>query len=166
MAEPRPPADPVVDIRVRWRAGRVFLALAILLTLVALVRPLAPTMPRWLQGGHALLLGLVVVGSALLSSLRGSGRPERLALYAGLVLAADAAGQWLAPALLPAWPLMVLLLGSLAVAEALPVALGFAGQATLLAAADVVRPPVRCWWSRSSCSSPRLRTPRPPVVLR
>ena len=140
MAEPRPPADPVVDIRVRWRAGQVFLGLVGLLMLVALARPLAAPMPRWLQGGYALLLGLAVTGSALLSSLRGSGRPERMALHAALVLSVDAVGQLLAPGQLPVWPLMVLLIASLAVAESLPVALGFAAQATLLTAADALRP--------------------------
>jgi hypothetical protein len=49
MAEPRPPADPVLDIRVRWRAGQVLLGLAGLLALVALVRPLAPWSPGWLK---------------------------------------------------------------------------------------------------------------------
>ncbi|MGE5127067.1 MAG: hypothetical protein ACM3PV_12310, partial [Betaproteobacteria bacterium] len=136
MAEPLPPADPVLDIRVRWRAGRVFLGLACALTLVALVRPLAPASPGWLKGAYALLLGLGVTGSALLASLRGSKRPEALALQGCLVLFIDALGQLIAPAGVPAWPLMTLLIASQAVAEGLGLALVFAGQATLLAAAE------------------------------
>jgi diguanylate cyclase (GGDEF)-like protein len=136
MAEPLPPADPVLDIRVRWRAGRVFLGLACGLTLVALVRPLAPASPGWLKGAFALLLGLGVTGSALLASLRGSKRPEALALQGCLVLSIDALGQLIAPAGVPAWPLMTLLIASQAVAEGLWLALLFAGQATLLAAAE------------------------------
>jgi diguanylate cyclase (GGDEF)-like protein len=136
MAEPLPPADPVLDIRVRWRAGRVFLGLACALTLVALVRPLAPASPGWLKGAYALSLGLGVTGSALLASLRGSKRPEALALQGCLVLSIDALGQLIAPAGVPAWPLMTLLIASQAVAEGLWLALGFAGQATLLAAAE------------------------------
>ena len=40
---------------------------------------------------------------------------------------------------LPVWPLMTLLVGSLAVAETLKVALAFAAQATLLATAEAAR---------------------------
>ena len=64
MAEPHPPAEPVLDIRVRWRAGQVLLALAGALTLVALLRPLAPWSPGWLKSADALLLGLGVTSSA------------------------------------------------------------------------------------------------------
>jgi diguanylate cyclase (GGDEF)-like protein len=136
MAEPLPPADPVLDIRVRWRAGKVFLGLAVVLTLAALARPLAPASPRWLKGAYALLLGFGVTGSALLASLRGSKRAETLALQGFLVLSVDALGQLIAPAGVPGWPLMTLLIAAQAVAEGLWVALGFAGQATLLAAAE------------------------------
>ena len=136
MADPRPPADPVLDIRVRWRAGRVFLGLAGVLTLAALARPLAPASPGWLKGAYALLLGLGVTGSALLASLRGSKRAEALALQGFLVLSVDALGQLIAATGVPAWPLMTLLIAAQAVAEGLWVALGFAGQATLLATAE------------------------------
>ena len=138
---PRPPADPVLDIRVRWRAGRVFLAAAVVLTLVALVRPLAAASPAWLKGPYALLVGLGVTGSALLAVLRGRRQPETLALHGFLVLSVDALGQLVAAVGVPAWPLMTLLIASQAVAEGLWIALGFAGQATLLAAADAA-------WSR------------------
>ncbi len=136
MAEPKPPADPVVDIRVRWRAGQVALGLAAALSLVALWRPLWPARPGWLKGGYALLLASGVIGSALLASLRGSRRPEALSLQGFLVLSVDAIGQLVAPAGLPTWPLMALLVASQAVAEGLAVALGFAGQASLLAVAE------------------------------
>jgi len=135
MSDARPPADPVLDIHVRWHAGRVFLGLAALLTLVALVRPLAEHSPTWLRAADALLLGIGVTGSALLSSLKGQKRPEALALYGFLVLSVDALGQVAGPLGLPVWPLMALLVGAQAVAEDLKVALAFAAQATLLAAA-------------------------------
>jgi diguanylate cyclase (GGDEF)-like protein len=143
MAEARPPADPVLDIRVRWRAGRVFLAAAAVLALVALARPLAVASPHWLKGAYALLLGLGVTGSALLASLRGRRPPEALALQAFLVLCVDALGQLLAGSGVPVWPLMTLLIASQAVAEGPWVALAFAGLATLLASADAfwARPP-------------------------
>ena len=140
MADPAPPADPVLDIRVRWRVGQVLLGFAGALTLVACVRPLEPWSPGWLKAADALLLGLGVTTSALLASLRGRKLPETLALHGFLVLCADALGQVTGPRGFPIWPLMTLLVGALAVAEALPVALGAAGQASLLALAEAVRP--------------------------
>src|SRR5512139_1323979 len=140
MADPRPPADPVLDIRVRWRVGQVFLAAGAFFTAVALVRPLAPWSPGWLKAADALLLGLGVTASALLASLRGRKLPETLALHAFLVLSVDALGQVIGARGFPVWPFMALLVAALAVAEGLPVALGVAGQASLLALADVVRP--------------------------
>jgi diguanylate cyclase (GGDEF)-like protein len=142
MSDAPPPADPVLDIRVRWRAGKVFLVLALLLTLLALVRPLGESSPIWLRAADALLLGLGVTGSALLASLKGRRRPEALALYGFLVLSVDALGQVAGPFGLPVWPLMTLLVGAQAVAEELKVALAFAAQATLLAtAAGLAAPP-------------------------
>jgi diguanylate cyclase (GGDEF)-like protein len=133
MSDAHPPADPVLDIRVRWRAGKVFLVLALLLTLLALIRPLAAPSPTWLRAADALLLGLGVTGSALLASLRGRHRPEALALYGFLVLSVDGLGQVAGPFGLPVWPLMTLLVGAQAVAEDLKVALAFGAQAALLA---------------------------------
>jgi diguanylate cyclase (GGDEF)-like protein len=146
-----PPAEPVLDIRVRWRAGQVLLAVAAALTLVALTRPLALWSPAWLKTADALLLGLGVTSSAFLASLRGRKRAESLALYAFLVLSVDALGQVAGPVGLPVWPLMALLVGSQAVAESLRVALAFAGQATLLAAAAAVWPP-HDWWSPAAAA--------------
>ena len=71
----------------------------------------------------------------------------------------------------PIWPLMALLVAALAVAEGLPLALGVAAQATLLALADALRPLVppllpgrrtpstrgRCWPPPSATS--RWRSP-------
>ena len=140
MVDPRPPADPVLDIRVRWRAGKVLLGLAGTLTIVALTRPLAPWSPAWLKASDALLLGLGVTAAALLASLRGRKLPETLALHAFLVVSVDALGQVIGARGFPVWPLMTLLVAALAVAEGLPVALAVAGQAALLALADAVRP--------------------------
>ncbi len=125
--------DPLIAPRVRRRAGEVWLAAAAALTLVALVRPLGPTRPGWLRGADALLLAIGILGSALLATLRGSRRPEALALYAFLVLAVDALGQLSS---LPVWPFLVLLIAAQAVAEKLTVALLFAVQASVLAAAQ------------------------------
>jgi diguanylate cyclase (GGDEF)-like protein len=151
MAEPSPPAEPILDIRVRWRAGEVLLALAGVLTVVALLRPLAVRPPGWPQAAYALALGLGVTSSALLASLRGRKRAESFALYAFLVLAVDALGQVSGPMEMPVWPLMVLLVGSQAVAEDLRVALAFAGQATLLAAAQAAWPPPD-WWPAAAAA--------------
>ena len=139
MSDSAQPKDPVLDIRVRWRVGQVLLGLAGALTLVAFARPLEPWSPGWLKAACALLLGLGVTAAALLASLRGRKLPETLALYGFLVLFVDALGQVIGPRGFPVWPLMTLLLGALAVAEALPVALGVAGQASLLALADAAR---------------------------
>ncbi len=143
MADPPSPAEPVLDIRVRWRAGRVALGFAGFLTLLALVRPLAESSPIWLRAADALLLGFGVTASAFLASLKGRKRPETLALYAFLVLSIDALAQVIGPDGLPVWPFMVLLVGAQAVAESLDVALAFAAQATLLAAAEAAGPE---WW--------------------
>ena len=142
MAEPRPPdasrvpAEAVLDLRTRWRAGQVWLGLAALLTAVALVRPLWPASPSWLKGSYALSLALGVTGAALLASLRGSKRPEALALQACLVLSVDALGQLAGPMGFPVWPLMALLVASQAVAWDLRTSVGFALQASVLAFAD------------------------------
>ncbi len=140
MADTAAPKDPVLDIRVRWRTGQVLLGLAAFLALVALVRPLAAWSPAWLKAASALLIGLGVSAAALLASLRGHKLPETVALHVFLVLAVDALAQLVGPHGLPAWPLMALLVASLAVAEGLPLALGVAGLATLLALADALRP--------------------------
>jgi diguanylate cyclase (GGDEF)-like protein len=132
----RPPAEAVLDLRTRWRAGQVWLGLAAFLTLVALVRPLWPSSPSWLKGAYALSLAMGVVGAALLASLRGSKRPESIALQACLVLSVDAAGQLAGPLGVPVWPLMALLVASQAVAWGLRTAVGFALQAGLLAFAE------------------------------
>jgi diguanylate cyclase (GGDEF)-like protein len=136
---------PILDIRVRWRAGQVALGLAGLMTLVALARPLAPgTSPR-LKLALTVALGLGVAGSALLASLRGRGRSETMALYAFVLLSVDALGQLLSPAGWPSWPPMVLFLGALAVAESLPVALGAAALASVLATAEAAQTSFRDW---------------------
>jgi diguanylate cyclase (GGDEF)-like protein len=135
-----PPRDPVLDIRVRWRAGQVLLGFASVMALVALSRPLAAWSPAWLKAGGALALGLGVSTAALLASLRGHKQPETIAFHAFLVLSVDALGQLVGAHGFPLWPLMALLVASLAVAEGLPLALGVAALATLLALADALRP--------------------------
>jgi len=140
MADTPAPQDPVLDIRVRWRAGQVLLGFAGLLTLVALTRPLSAWSPAWLKAFDALALGLGVSTAALLASLRGHKQPETIALHAFLVLSVDAMGQLVGAHGFPVWPLMALLVASLAVAEGLPLATGVAALATLLALADALRP--------------------------
>ncbi len=134
------PRDPVLDVRVRWRIGQVLLGFAALAALVALVRPLAPWSPSWLKAAAALAIALGVSASALLASLRGHKLPETVALHTFLVLSVDALGQLASAHGLPVWPLMALLVASLAVAEGLPLALGVAALATLLSLADALRP--------------------------
>lgn len=150
---PAAPAGPVpiVDVRTRWRAGHVALAFAVVMAALSLLRPLAGAGSPRLRLAVTLALGLGAVGSALLSSLRGRGRPETLAFYAFLLLAADAIGQLLAPFGWPGWPLPALLVAGLAVAETRAVALGGACLATLLLAADAVaRPQPGAWQSAAA----------------
>jgi len=145
-ARDAPAAAPVLDIRVRWRAGRVALALAGALSVVALFRPLAPdgASPR-LRLLVTLLLGLGVAGSALLTALRGRGAAESFALYAFLMLSMDALGQIGRPLGWPDWPLPALLLAALAVAEPLPLALALAALGSLLAIADAAHAGFASW---------------------
>jgi diguanylate cyclase (GGDEF)-like protein len=130
---------------VRWRAGQVALALALLLTFAALARPLGPGGAPWLKLVTTLGLGLGVAGSALLTSLKGRGQAETLAFYAFLTLAVDGIGQVVGPDGWPAWPLMALFLASVAVAESLPLALGVAALASLLAVAEAAVTGFTAW---------------------
>jgi diguanylate cyclase (GGDEF)-like protein len=126
---------------VRWRAGQVVLGLMAAFTLLAAFRPLAASTSPYLKVTHAVGVGLGVTASALLASLKGRGRAESLALYGFLVLAVDALGQVISPWGFPIWPLMAVLVSALTVAETLPVALGFAAQASLLALCAALRAP-------------------------
>jgi diguanylate cyclase (GGDEF)-like protein len=135
-----PPRDPVLDIRVRWRAGQVLLAFAAVLALVALVRPLAAWSPAWLKAAAALATALGVSMAAVLASLKGHRQPETVALHVFLLLSVDALGQLVGAHGLPVWPLVALLVGSLAVAEGLRLSLGMALLASALALADALRP--------------------------
>ena len=117
------------------------LGLAGFLTLVALLRPLASPVSPWLKLTYLVALGVGVTGSALLSSLRGRGRAETLALYAFLALGLDALGQLLSPLGWPVWPFLVVLVAALAVAESWPVALAIAGLAAVLTASPLLRMP-------------------------
>ena len=112
MAETAAPKDPVLDIRVRWRAGQVLLGFAGVMALVAFSRPLAAWSPAWLKAFGALALGLGVSAAALLASLRGHKQPETIALHAFLVLSVDALGQLMGAHGFPVWPLMALLVAS------------------------------------------------------
>ena len=136
---------PVLDIRVRWRAGQVALGLAVLLTFAALARPLAPGGPPWLKLLATLGLGLGVAGSALLTSLKGRGQAEMLAFYAFLTLAVDGMGQVISADGWPVWPLLALLVAAVAVAEPLSIALGVAALASLLAVADSAAGEFAAW---------------------
>jgi diguanylate cyclase (GGDEF)-like protein len=132
------PSDggPILDLRVRWRAGQVVLALAAVMALLALLRPLAPGASPHLRLAVTTLLGLGVAAAALLSSLRNRGAAEQLAFYGFLVLCLDGLGQILAPLGWPVWPLLTLLVGAVAVAEPPAVGFGVAALAGLLTAAD------------------------------
>jgi diguanylate cyclase (GGDEF)-like protein len=153
-APPAAARGPLLDIRVRWRAGQVTLGLAGLLALAALARPLAPggASPR-LRLAFVVLLGIGVAAAALLASLRGRGAAEHLAFYAFLVLALDGIGQLLAPAGWPVWPLLAVLVATVAVAESQPLALGVAALASLLAVADTAAGGFAAWPSAVAASA-------------
>jgi diguanylate cyclase (GGDEF)-like protein len=138
---------------VRWRAGRVVLGFAAAFTLLALFRPLAVASSPYLKLAQAVGVGLGVTTSALLASLKGRGRPESLALYGFLVLAVDALGQVVGPWGFPIWPLMMVLIAAVTVADSLPVALAFAGQAALLSAAEAFRMPGHDWRSAAAAAA-------------
>jgi diguanylate cyclase (GGDEF)-like protein len=127
---------PILDLRVRWRAGQVVLAVGAMMTLIAVVRPLAPGASPRLRLMVTMLLGLGIATAALLSSLRSRGTAEQLAFYVFLVLCLDGLGQLLAPLGWPVWPLLTLLVCAVAVAEPPAIGFGVAALAGLLAAAD------------------------------
>jgi diguanylate cyclase (GGDEF)-like protein len=134
-----------VDIRLRWRAGQILLALALATAVLALLRPLAPGAPPWTRLGVTLLLGAGALASALLASLKGRRRPEQWAFYAFLLLALDGLTQILAPLGWPGWPLLALFVCALAVAEAAPVAFAGAFLAAALTIADAARASFEPW---------------------
>jgi len=142
--EPRAPG-PLVDARARWRAGQLALACGAVLTLVALLRPLRPGVSPTLRMADAIALGLGVAFCAFLVSLRGHKRPERLAFYLFLVLCLDAVDQLLRPLGWPVWPALTVVIGCLAVVEPPAIALGAAGLALGLQAADVLFAGLRGW---------------------
>jgi diguanylate cyclase (GGDEF)-like protein len=142
-AETSPPArGPLLDRRARWMVGRVASALALMALCFALVPALrlsVPDAPGTWRIGAILLLGLGVVGCGLLSSLRGRGRWEQVAFYLFIILFLDAIGQMTALKGFPVWPLLLLLVGVLAVAESLSVAVGAALVVALLVSADAYK---------------------------
>lgn len=129
----------------RTAAARALLALAAILTVVALPRPLSPSAPPWLRVLDAAVLSVAVVAAAWLWSLKGRTRLEPLALYALLALAIDGLAQALAPGGWPVWPGMALLVAAVAVAEPPAVALGLAALAGLLSAADAAASSFSGW---------------------
>jgi diguanylate cyclase (GGDEF)-like protein len=123
----------------------VALGLALFLAAAALFRPLGPQASPRLKLVTAVALGLGVVGSALLSSLRGRGQAELLAFYAFLTLAVDGLGQVLEGAGWPPWPLIAILVAAVTIAEPLSIALGVAALASVLAAADAAMGSFATW---------------------
>ncbi|MGE3373195.1 MAG: diguanylate cyclase [Vicinamibacteria bacterium] len=134
-----------MDARARWRAGQLALACGGALALVSLLRPLRPELSPTLRMADAIALGLGVAFCAFLVSLRGHKRPERLAFYLFLVLCLDAVDQLLRPLGWPVWPALTVVIGCLAVVEPPGVALGAAGIALGLQAADVLVAELRGW---------------------
>jgi diguanylate cyclase (GGDEF)-like protein len=123
----------------------VALALAGLFAVAACWRPLQGGASPGVKVAIALALGVGVVGTGLLASLRGRGTAEQLAFYAFLVLCLDGIGQFVEPAGWPMWPLMALTVASVAVAEGPPVGLAVAALAALLAVADASASSFQAW---------------------
>lgn len=128
-----------MDIRVRWHAGQVCLALAAVAAVLALFRPLGPAGSPRVRLAVTMLLGMGVASSALLASLKGRKHWEQWAFYAFILLALDGLGQMLQPLGWPAWPLLALAVGALAVADEAGVALAAAALLSTLAIADAAR---------------------------
>lgn len=141
----RPDGGPILDLRVRWRAGQVVLGVAGMMAVVALLRPLAPGGSPRVRLGVTLVLGLGVAAAALLSSLRSRGTPEQIAFYVFLVLCLDGLGQMIVPLGWPVWPLLTLLVGAIAVAEPPAIGFGMAALAGALAAADAAAGGFAVW---------------------
>ncbi|HEV8253757.1 MAG TPA: sensor domain-containing diguanylate cyclase [Vicinamibacteria bacterium] len=99
-----------------------------------------------------LALGLGVVASALLASLRGRGRAGQFAFYAFLTLSLDALGQMAAPLGWPVWPVMAVLVAAVAVAEPLAVAVGVAALASAMAVADAAKSGAGRWREATAVS--------------
>jgi diguanylate cyclase (GGDEF)-like protein len=128
------------------------LAAAALLSVLMAFRPLAPGASPRVRLAVTLALGLGVVASALLASLRGRGRAGQLAFYAFLTLSLDALGQMAAPLGWPVWPVMAVLVAAVAVAEALAVAVGVAALASAMAMADAARSGAGRWREATAVS--------------
>jgi diguanylate cyclase (GGDEF)-like protein len=129
----------VVDVRSRWRLGQLVLAAAGLAAVAALFRPLRTAGQGRLALAMVLVLAAGVSLSALLTSLKGARWPEALALYAFLVLSADAFAQLSSPYGVPAWPLTVVLVVAVSVAEDLGASSAVAALAALLAFAEAAQ---------------------------
>jgi diguanylate cyclase (GGDEF)-like protein len=114
----------------------VVLAAAGLVAVAALFRPLRTAGHERLALALVLVLAAGVSLSALLSSLKGARWPEALALYAFLVLSADAFAQLAAPYGLPAWPLTIVLMVAVSISEDLGTSSAVAALASLLAFAE------------------------------
>lgn len=128
---------PWFEARRRWTAARVVLLAAGLFTLLALWRPLGPSFTSpWVRLVDVVGLGLGVVSSALLASLKGQGALARVAFYVFITLSLDALGQLMQAHGWPVWPLFTLLVGAVAVAENVGWALALAALAALLGGAD------------------------------
>jgi diguanylate cyclase (GGDEF)-like protein len=138
-------ALPLLDLKVRWRAGQIALGAAGVATILSLTRPLTSNAAPWQRLVAIVLLGLGVSAAALLASLKGRGVPAQLAFYAFLVLSLDGLGQMLGPAGWPVWPLLAVLIAAVTVAESPATAYGVAALAALLAVADGARGSFAGW---------------------
>ena len=129
-------SGPWLEARVRARAGQVVVGVAALLAALAFYRPLASNQigQRWWLA-YVLLLGMGMAVAALLAGLKGRTPWALPAFYAFLALCVDGLGQISAPHGWPVWPLMVVLIGTLTIAEPRTTALAVAALASTLEAA-------------------------------
>ena len=135
VAEEPARRGPIVDIRVRWRAGQVALGLAALMALVAMGRPLAPgARPASARGHPRSRPGGRRRAPSSPASRAGAG-PSSWPSTPSSPLAVDGIGQVARPLGWPVWPLMALLVGG-----------GGRGRAAR---------PSRSGWRRSPRPSPR-----------
>jgi diguanylate cyclase (GGDEF)-like protein len=135
----------------------VSLSLSLVMAVLLAVWPVAEIFNNAPRSAAAILfvLSLGLAGSAILASLKGRGVGERLAFYAWLILACETLGQaitFVTASTWPPWPLMVLVVGAVAVAEPPRIVLATACLASVFIWAGLLHQPTPDWLQAAAAS--------------